>query len=186
MSQFNISEWALKHQAMVVFLIIVSLIGGIAAYNSLGRAEDPDYTFKMIVVRTLWPGATAEEMATQVTERIEKKLMETQWTKFTKSYSRPGESVVMFELRGQAHKDDILENHKQSRKKMEEVRPLLPDGVIGPFVNDEFGAVQIKIWALTGDGYDVAELYRRANHIARQLRLVKDVSKIELIGVQDE
>lgn len=182
----NLSEWALNHRPMVVFLILVSLIGGLAAYNRLGRAEDPDYTFKSIVVRTLWPGATAEEVASQVTERIEKKLMETQWTKNTQSYSRPGESVVVFELRGQATKEDILENHKQSRKKMEEVKPLLPEGVIGPFVNDEFGAVQIKIWALTGDGYDVAELYRRADHIARKLRLVKDVRKIELIGVQDE
>jgi multidrug efflux pump len=181
----NLSEWALRHRSMVVFLIIISLIGGVAAYYKLGRAEDPDYTFKSIVVRTLWPGATAEEMATQVTERIEKKLMETQWTKNTKSYSRPGESVVVFELNWTS-KAEILENHKQARKKMEEVRPLLPEGVIGPFVNDEFGSVQIKIWALTGDGHSLADLRRHADQIARKLRLVKDVRKIELIGVQDE
>ncbi len=186
MKSFNLSEWALNHRPMVMFLILVSLIGGITAYNRLGRAEDPDYTFKMISVRTLWPGASAEEVAQQVTERIEKKLQETQWTKVTKSYSRPGESIVLFELKGYTPREEIFENHKQARKKMEEVKPLLPEGVIGPFVNDEFGSVQIKIWALTGDGVSLAELYRQAEHLARKLRLVQDVRKIELIGVQDE
>ncbi|MBK6908685.1 MAG: efflux RND transporter permease subunit [Rhodocyclaceae bacterium] len=182
----NLSEWAISHRPMVLFLILISMIGGISAYQTLGRAEDPEFTFKAMVVRTVWPGASAEVMAEQVSERVEKKLMEVQWADFVRSYSKPGESVVTFFIKDSASRADIHEAYKQARKKMDEVKPLLPEGTIGPFANDEFGSVQVKIWALTGDGFDLAELRRQAEAISRDLRLVKDVRKIELIGVQDE
>ena len=182
----NLSEWALKHQQMVVFLILVLSVAGVLSFFQLGRAEDPDFTFKVMVVRTLWPGATAQNVERELTERIEKKLQEVPWVDVLKSVSKPGESMVFVNLKDYTPKEEVPESWRQVRKKMEEVRNTLPDGVQGPFPNDEFGDVQVNIFALTGDGYDLAALRRYADKVALELRRVEGVKRVELIGVQEE
>jgi len=186
MNMPNLSEWALKHQQMVVYLILVLSVAGILSFFNLGRAEDPAFTFKVMVVRTLWPGATAQEVERELTERIEKKLQETPWVDVLRSASKPGESLIFVNLKGYTPKEEVPESWRQVRKKLDDIRHTLPDGVRGPFPNDEFGDVQVKIFALTGDGYDIAALRRYADHVALELRRVKDVKRVELIGVQDE
>jgi multidrug efflux pump len=182
----NLSEWALKHQQMVVFLILVLSVAGVVSFFQLGRAEDPNFTFKTMVVRTLWPGATAEEVERELTERVEKKLQEAPWVDVLKSVSKPGESMVFVNLKDYTPKEEVPEVWRQVRKKLDEIRHTLPDGVQGPFPNDEFGDVQVNIFALTGDGYDMAALHRYADKVALELRRVEGVKRVELIGVQDE
>jgi multidrug efflux pump len=190
MKQINLSEWALKHQSMVLYLMIVFMVGGVISFFSLGRAEDPDFTFKVMVVRTLWPGANAQQVEQQLTERIEKKLSETPWVDVLRTASKPGESLTIVILKDYTPKTEVPEAWRQVRKKLDDIRHTLPAGVQGPFPNDEFGDVQIKIFALTArddkTGYSMGDLRREADKLARELRRVPDVKKIELIGVQDE
>ena len=182
----NLSAWALGHPSMVVYLMVVLMVGGILSYLNLGRAEDPDFTFKVMVVRTLWPGATAREVEQELTDRIEKKLQETPWVDVIRSASKPGESLVFLILKDYAPKAEVPEVWRQARKKLDDIRHTLPAGVQGPFPNDEFGDVSVSIFALTGDGFGLAELRREADRIARELYRVPDVKKVELIGVQEE
>ena len=182
----NLSAWALNHQQMVVYLIIVLMAAGAISYFKLGRAEDPDFTFKVMVVRTLWPGAAAPEVERELTERIEKKLQETAWVDIVQSASKPGESLVFVILKDYTPKAEVPEAWRQVRKKLDDIRHTLPQGVQGPFPNDEFGDVQINVFALTGDGFDLAALRRHADRIALELRGVPDVKRVELIGVQPE
>jgi multidrug efflux pump len=190
MKQLNLSEWALRHQSMVLYLMIVFMVGGVLAFLKLGRAEDPDFTFKVMVVRTLWPGASAAQVEQQLTERIEKKLAETPWVDVLRTASKPGESLTIVILKDYTPKTEVPEAWRQVRKKLDDIRFTLPAGVQGPFPNDEFGDVQIKIFALTSrddqTGYGMGDLRREADKLARELRRVPDVKKIELIGVQDE
>ena len=182
----NLSAWSLAHQQMVLYLIIVLMAAGVISYLNLGRAEDPDFTFKVMVVRTLWPGATAREVERELTERIEKKLQETPWVDVLRSASKPGESLVFVILKDFTPKPEVPEAWRQVRKKLDDIRHTLPSGVQGPFPNDEFGDVQINIFALTGDGFDLSALRRYADRIALDLKRVPDVKRVELIGVQDE
>ncbi|MEO8332708.1 MAG: efflux RND transporter permease subunit [Gallionella sp.] len=182
----NLSAWALTHKQMVLYLIIVLMGAGVISYLNLGRAEDPDFTFKVMVVRTLWPGATAQEVERELTERIEKKLQETPWVDVLRSASKPGESLVFVILKDYTPKPEVPEAWRQVRKKLDDIRHTLPSGVQGPFPNDEFGDVQINIFALTGDGFDLSALRRYADRIALDLKRVADVKRVELIGVQEE
>ena len=182
----NLSSWALTHQQMVLYLIVVLMAAGVLSYFKLGRAEDPDFTFKVMVVRTLWPGATAQEVERELTERIEKKLQETPWVDVLQSASKPGESLVFIVLKDYTPKPEVPEAWRQVRKKLDDIRHTLPQGVQGPFPNDEFGDVQINVFALTGDGFDIAALRCHADRIALELKRVPDVKRVELIGVQDE
>jgi multidrug efflux pump len=182
----NLSEWALEHRQMVVYLIIVLSVAGVLSFFSLGRTEDPAFTFKDMVVDTKWPGATAQEVEGELTERIEKKLQETPWVDVVSSVSKPGESLIFISLRDYTPKDEVPESWRQVRKKLDDIRHTLPAGVHGPFPNDEFGDVHVNIFALTGDGYDLAALRRYADLVALELRRTRDVKRVELIGVQDE
>ncbi len=186
MNMPNLSEWALKHQQMVIFMIVVLSIAGVVSFFNLGRAEDPAFTFKVMVVRTLWPGATALEVERELTERIEKKLQETPWVDVLRSASKPGESLVFVVLKDYTPKLEVPESWRQVRKKLDDIRYTLPAGVQGPFPNDEFGDVQINVFALTGDGIGLAALRRYADRMALELRRVADVKRVEMIGVQDE
>ena len=183
---FNLSAWALRNRQIVLFLMILLAAIGAMSYTKLGQSEDPPFTFKAMVIRTLWPGATAEEVSRQVTERIEKKLMETGEYEKIVSFSRPGESQVTFMARDSLHSKDIPELWYQIRKKVADVRHTLPPEIQGPFFNDEFGTTFGNIYALTGTGFDYAVLKDYADRIQIQLQRVKDVGKVELIGLQDE
>ncbi|XQE66189.1 efflux RND transporter permease subunit [Pseudomonas sp. P3C3] len=183
---FNLSEWALRNRSVVRYFMIVLAVIGALSYTKLGQSEDPPFTFKAMVVRTDWPGATAEEVSRQITERIEKKLMETGDYQYINSYSRPGESVVTFMARDNIHSKDIPELWYQIRKKVNDIRHTLPPGIRGPFFNDEFGTTFGNIYALTGEGFDYAVMKDYADRLQLQLQRVKDVGKVELIGLQDE
>ena len=186
MKRFNLSEWALTHRALVLYAMIVLGIIGAWSYRHLGQSEDPPFTFKVMVVRTAWPGAPANEVARQVTERIEKALMTTGNYEFIRSYSRPGESQVIFVARDSMHSDEVPELWYQARKKVGDIRATLPEGVVGPFFNDEFGDTFGNIYALTGPGFDYAVMKDYAERIQLELQRVPDVGKVELIGLQDE
>jgi multidrug efflux pump len=184
--RFNLSEWALSNRQIVLYLMIVLALVGAMSYTKLGQSEDPPFTFKAMVVRTLWPGASAEEVARQVTDRIEKKLMETGEYERISSFSRPGESQIIFAARDSMLSSALPDLFYQLRKKTGDIRQTLPQGIQGPFFNDEFGTTFGNIYALTGDGFDYAVLKDYADRIQIQLQRVKDVGKIELIGLQDE
>lgn len=186
MRRFNLSEWALTNRTLVLYAMIVLGIIGAWSYRHLGQSEDPPFTFKVMVVRTLWPGATAEEVARQVTERVEKAAMTTGQYEFVRSYSRPGESQVIFVARDSMKSKDVPQLWYQVRKRVGDIRATLPEGTVGPFFNDEFGDTFGNIYALTGPGFDYAVLKDYADRLQLELQRVPDVSKVELIGLQDE
>nr|WP_263011259.1 efflux RND transporter permease subunit [Pseudomonas otitidis] len=176
----------MKNRQIVLYVMLLLGIVGALSYSKLGQSEDPPFTFKAMVIRTNWPGASAEEVSRQVTERIEKKLMETGEYDRIVSFSRPGESQVTFLARDSMHSNEIPELWYQVRKKISDIRYTLPQGIQGPFFNDEFGTTFGNIYALTGEGFDYAVLKDYADRIQLQLQRVKDVGKVELIGLQDE
>jgi multidrug efflux pump len=183
---FNLSEWALRHQVLTLYLMGALLVAGVFAYFKLGRAEDPDFTVKVMVVRTLWPGATAAEVEQQVTDRIEKKLQETPWLDHVRSYSTPGESMVFVTLKDSTQPKLVPGTWYEVRKKVGDIRDRLPVGVRGPYFNDEFGDTFGTIYAFTSDGFTHAELKDVVEDVRRTLLRLPDVSKVELVGVQDE
>jgi multidrug efflux pump len=183
---FNLSAWALKNRQLVLYFMILLGIAGIVSYTKLGQSEDPPFTFKVIVIHTLWPGANAEEVAKLVSDPIEKKVMETGNYNKVISYSRPGESLVTFVARDSMHSSEIPGLWYQVRKKVGDITQTLPQGIQGPYFNDEFGDTYGNIYALTGKGFDYATLKDYADRIQLQLESVPDVSKVDLVGLQDE
>lgn len=186
MSGFNLSDWALRNKSIVIYLMLISAIAGLWAYNKLGREEDPPFTIKTMVVKTVWPGANATDMLSQVTDRIEKKLEELPYLDFVRSYTKPGESVVFVSLKDTVAGDAVKPLWYQVRKKIDDIRHTLPSGVNGPFYNDEFGDTYALIFALTADGPTHRELRDYADRMRTELLRVRDVVKVELIGLQDE
>ncbi len=186
MKGINLSEWALRHQSLIVYLMLVFAVSGAYAYRQLGQAEDPAFTIKVMLVRAFWPGATAREVEQQVTERIEKKLQEIPWFDFSRSYSKPGESLIFLSLKDFTPPEEVPHLWYEARKKIFDIRHTLPDGVQGPFFNDEFGDTFGTIYAFTGDGYSYAELRAQVETVRKDLLRVPDVSKVELLGEQEE
>lgn len=184
--KFNLSEWALNNKGIVLyFMLLLGIIGAIS-YSKLSQSEDPPFTFKVMVVQTYWPGATAKEVSTLVTDRIEKELMTTGQYDKIMAYSRPGESLVTFVAKDSLTSDKIPDVWYNVRKKVNDIRHELPNGVQGPFFNDEFGDTFGNIYVLTGKDFDYALLKEYADRLQLQLQRVKDVSKVELIGLQDQ
>ena len=183
---FNLSAWALNHRALTRYLMWVLLVLGVAAYFQLGQDEDPPFTFRAMVVRTYWPGATAQQVAEQVTDKLERTLQEAPYADKIRSYSKPGESQIIFQIKDSSKAADVADVWYQVRKKIGDMRYTLPQGVQGPFFNDDFGDVYGVIYALTSDGFSPAEMKDVAEQARQQLLRVKDVSKVELFGVQDE
>ncbi|WP_329836025.1 efflux RND transporter permease subunit [Stenotrophomonas geniculata] len=186
MRRFNLSEWALANRPLVLFAMLAFALIGAWSYKHLGQSEDPPFTFKAMVVRTLWPGATAEQVSRQVTEPLEKALMNTGEYEFIRSYSRPGESQVIFMARDSLRSRQIPDLWYQVRKRVGDIRPTLPREIVGPFFNDEFGDTYGNIYALTGKGFDYAVMRDYADRIQLELQRVPDVGKIDLVGLQDE
>ena len=182
----NLSAWAIKNRTLVRYAMLVLALVGIFSYQKLGQSEDPPFTFRVMVVQTYWPGATAAEVSQQVTDRIEKKLLETGQYEFLRSYSKPGESMLMFMAKESIRSDDVPELWYRVRKKVGDIRHTLPQGVQGPFFNDEFGDTFGNIYALSGDGFDYATLKNYAERIELELHRVPDVAKVELVGLQNE
>ncbi|MGK5066251.1 efflux RND transporter permease subunit [Janthinobacterium sp. RT4P48] len=183
---FNLSRWALEHIPLTRYLMAVLLIGGMLSYTSLGQDEDPPFTFRAMVLQAYWPGATALQMAEQVTDKLEKKLQETPYIDEITSYSKPGETLILLELRESAPPKETAAAWYQVRKKIGDIKGTLPSGVVGPFFNDEFGDTYGSIFALSGDGFTYAEMKDYADKVRQELLAVGQVSKVELFGVQDE
>jgi len=186
MNNFNLSKWALDHPALTRYLMVVLMILGVAAYFQLGQDEDPPFTFRAMVVRTYWPGATAQQVAEQVTDKLERTLQEVPYADKIRSYSKPGESQIIFQIKDSSKPADVPNVWYTVRKKIGDIRYTLPQGVQGPFFNDEFGDVFGVIYALDAPGFTPAEVKRFADDVRQQLLRVPDVAKVEQFGVQDE
>jgi len=183
---FNLSRWALEHIALTRYLLVSIVLLGFAAYFQLGQDEDPPFTFRAMVVRTYWPGATAQQVAEQVTDKLERSLQEVPYADKIRSYSKPGESQIIFQLKDNSKPGDVSQLWYTVRKKIGDMRYTLPQGVQGPFFNDDFGDVYGVIYALQGQGFSYAELKDVADDVRQQLLRVPDVAKVEMFGVQDE
>ncbi|MGL6203065.1 MAG: efflux RND transporter permease subunit, partial [Giesbergeria sp.] len=183
---FNLSRWAIEHAPLTRYLMVVLMVLGIAAYFQLGQDEDPPFTFRAMVVRTYWPGATAQQVAEQVTDKIERTLQEVPYADKIRSYSKPGESQIILEIKDSTRAAEVANIWYTVRKKVGDMRYTLPQGVQGPFFNDDFGDVYGVIYALQAEGYSYAEVKQFADDVRQQLLRVPDVAKVEQFGVQDE
>ncbi|MDH6165200.1 multidrug efflux pump [Variovorax boronicumulans] len=183
---FNLSKWALDHAPLTRYLMVVLMVLGAFAYFQLGQDEDPPFTFRAMVVRTYWPGATAQQVAEQVTDKLERTLQEAPYADKIRSYSKPGESQIIFQIKDSSKAADVANVWYTVRKKIGDMRNTLPPGVQGPFFNDDFGDVYGVIYALESEGFSYAELKTLADETRQQLLRVKDVAKVDQFGVQDE
>ena len=186
MTRFNLSAWAITHRSMVYYLMLALLVLGIGAYVQLGRNEDPTFTIKTMVVQAKWPGATLDDTVHQITERLERKLQETPHLDYLKSYSKPGESTVFIYLKGSTGPKAVADTWYQVRKKVHDIELTLPQGVIGPVADDEFGDTYGIVYGFTADGFTNRALRDYVEDIRSRLLQVPDVAKVNLIGAQPE
>jgi multidrug efflux pump subunit AcrB len=183
---FNLSRWAIEHKSLTRFLVVLILMAGAYSLFSMGQKEDPDFTFRLMVVQVNWPGSTVEEMQSQVVDKIERKAQETPELDYVRSYTRPGSAVIFVNIKGEARGQQITDAFYQVRKKIGDISSTFPQSVQGPFFNDEFGDTYITLHALTGDGFSYPELKTQAKRIRDVLLRVEGVEKVDLIGTQDE
>lgn len=186
MKGFNLSEWALRHRSVVIYFMAVAVVAGLLAYQRLGRGEDPTFVIKTMVVQAAWPGASVEETLKQVTERLERKLQEVPKLDFLRSYTSAGMTTIFVNLKGSATGAEVPDIWYQVRKSVGDIRHTLPAGVIGPGFNDEFGDTFGIIYGFTADGFTQRELRDYVEDVRSKLLNVPDVSKIEVMGAQDE
>ena len=182
----NRTELSLKHRTLVWYFIVVAVIGGVFSYFQLGRMEDPQFTIRQMVISAAWPGATAEQMQNQVTDKLEKKLQDTPGLDYIKSETREGQTVIYVNLKDEVPKAQIRPTWRDVRNFCEDIRKDLPDGVYGPYYNDRFDDVYGSVYAVTGDGYNYEEMRQYAEKTRRMLLNVPSVKKVELIGEQPE
>ena len=182
----NLSGVAIRSRSLMVYLMIVAVIGGVSAFLGLGRAEDPVFTIKTMVVSAGWPGATMDETLLQVTERIERTLQEVDGLDVVRSYTRPGRATIFVDIEGAVTSAEIPDRWYDVRKRVADIRHTLPAGVIGPFFDDDFGDTFGFIYGFTADGFSARELRDAVENVRTQLLFLPDVSKVELVGAQDE
>ncbi|MES1989010.1 MAG: efflux RND transporter permease subunit [Pseudomonadota bacterium] len=181
-ARFNLSEWALKHQTLVLYMMLMLTISGLLAYTKLGQSEDPPFTFKVMLVHTTWPGASAEEVEQQITDKLEKKIQEVPHLGNSSSYSRPGESMIFVVIKDDTVSKDIPEIWYQVRKKISDIRNTLPQNIESLTFNDEFSDVYGSMYALTGDGFDNFALKKQAEIIRAEILNTADVAKVDFFG----
>lgn len=185
-ARLNISRWALDHPALTRYLLVVLLVLGAAAYFQLGQDEDPPFTFRAMAMRVFWPGATAQQMAEQVTDKLERTLQEVPYSDKIRSYSKPGEALIIFQVQDSSPPNQMAQVWYTVRKKIGDMRATLPSGVVGPFINDEFGDVYGSMYALSADGFSYQELKDHADRVRQRLLKVRHVNKVAVFGAQDE
>ena len=185
-AHFNLSDWALKHQTLVLYLMMMLMLSGLLAYTKLGQSEDPPFTFKVMLVRTTWPGASALEVEEQITDKLEKKLQEVPHLGYMNSYSRPGLSVIFIVIKDDTFSKDIPQIWYQIRKKVGDIRHTLPSNIESLTFNDEFSDVYGSMYALTGDGFDNFALKKQAEMIRAELLKTTDVAKVDFFGEQKQ
>lgn len=184
--RFNLSALAVRERSVTLFFLIAIIIAGVVAFTRLGRAEDPSFTIKVMTVVTAWPGATAQEMQDQVAEPLEKRLQELRWYDRSETFTRPGLAFTTLTLRDTTPPKDVPEQFYQARKKMSDEAPSLPRGVVGPFVNDEYGDVTFALYALKAKGEPQRSLAREAETLRQRLLHVPGVNKINIVGERPE
>jgi multidrug efflux pump subunit AcrB len=184
--RFNLSAWTLRHRSLVFFVMVMVALFGMLSYSRLSQSEDPPFTFKVMVIQTFWPGADAQQVQEQVTDRMSRKLQETPSIDFLRSYSRPGESLIFFTVKDSAPASIVPDTWYQVRKKIGDIAAQLPPGVQGPFFNDEFGDVYTNIYALEGDGFSPAQLHDYADQLRAELLRVPGVGKVDYLGDQNQ
>jgi multidrug efflux pump subunit AcrB len=182
----NLSDWALKHRSFIVFTMIAITVGGLMSYFRLGRSEDPAFTFRAMIVQAAWPGATLDDTLDQVTERLERKLQETKGLDYLRSYTGPGLTTIFVHLKGSTTAREVPDIWYQVRKNISDIRRTLPQGVVGPGFNDDFGDTYGLIYGFSADGFGHRELRDYVEDMRSKLLQVPDVSKIEILGAQDE
>jgi multidrug efflux pump subunit AcrB len=185
-SGFNLSRWAIEHTALTRYLLVVLMVIGLASYFQLGQDEDPPFTFRTMVIKATWPGASPQQMADQVADKIERTLQEITGVDKIRSFSKAGELTILFNVSEATTGRDVDYTWYTIRKKVSELQGSLPSGVLGPFFNDEFGDVYGTIYALESDGFSPAEVKTFADDVRQRLLRIRDVRKVELFGVQDE
>src|ERR1700744_4247575 len=186
MKRFNLSGWAVSHPALILFLIIALGASGFISYQRLGRAEDPFFTVKVVNVSAIWPGATAQEMQEQVADPIEKKLQELPYFDKVTTYSKPSFAVMQIAFRDNTPAKEVPNLFYLTRKKLNDLKPDLPAGVIGPNVNDEYGDVDSILYMVTGHGADYAQLKKVSEGLRQALLKITGVTKVDIYGTQDE
>jgi multidrug efflux pump subunit AcrB len=186
MKRFNLSAWAVAHPALVLFLIVAISFAGLLSYQRLGRAEDPSFTIKLVVVSAIWPGATAKEMQEQVADPIEKKLQELPYFDKVQTYSKPSFTAMQVFFKDNTPPAEVPQLFYQLRKKLSDIRANLPQNLIGPNFNDEYGDVDSVLYMMTGEGADYAQLKKVAEAMRQRLLKVPGVTKVNLYGTQDE
>src|SRR5208283_4099437 len=185
-TMINLSEWALKHRSFVIYLMVAAVVAGLVAYYRLGRNEDPAFTIKTMVVQAAWPGATLGDTVQQVTERLERQLQETPNLDYVRSYTSAGLTTIFVNLKQATRGSEVPDIWYHVRKSIGDIRRTLPDGVVGPSFNDEFGDTYGIIYGFTADGFTHRELRDYVEDVRSQLLQVPDVSKVEVLGAQDE
>ncbi|MCL2384818.1 MAG: efflux RND transporter permease subunit, partial [Alphaproteobacteria bacterium] len=186
MHRLNLSHWAIRHQPLVLFLIIMLAVVGAASFWKLGRAEDPSFTIKVVTITAVWPGASAQEMRTQVADPIEKKLQETPYLSKVETYTKPSFAAFQVVLKDTTPPSQVPSTFYVVRKKIWDLRPQLPSSLIGPNINDEYGDVDSILYTVTIDGDDYAQLKRVAENVRQQMLRIDDVAKVNVYGTQDE
>jgi multidrug efflux pump len=186
MTRFNLSEWALNHRSFVIYCMLVTIIAGVMSYLRLGRSEDPAFTFRTMIVQAAWPGATLNDTLDQVTDRIERTLKETPNLDFLRSFTRAGATTIFVTLKGSTPAKEVPDIWYHVRKNVGDIRHTLPAGVVGPGFDDEFGDTFGIIYGFTANGFTHRELRDYVEKIRTRLLSVPDVSKIEVLGAQDE
>ena len=186
MKEFNLSEWALNHRSIVAYLMIVAVAAGVFSYFRLGRSEDPTFIIKTMVVQAAWPGATVQDTLQQVTERLERKLQETPRLDFLRSFTSAGVTTIFVNLQGKTTAREVPDIWYHVRKSISDIRHTLPAGTVGPGFNDDFGDTFGTIYGFTADGFTHRELRDYVETVRSKLLSIPDVSKIEILGAQDE
>jgi len=186
MKSFNLSEWAINHRSVVVYLMIVAVVSGVTAFFKLGRAEDPAFTIRTMVVGAAWPGATLEDTLDQVTERLERTLQEAPHVETLRSFTRAGSTTIFVDLEGSSPPEAIDDVWYQVRKKIGDIRHTLPQGLVGPRFDDEFGDTYGIIYGFTADGFSHRELRDYVEDVRSELLRLPDISQIDVLGAQDE
>ena len=186
MSGFNLSEWSIRNRSVVIYLMILLAVAGALTFIKLGRAEDPVFTIRTMVVQALWPGATLNDTLLQVTERLERTLQEAPNVDVLRSFTNAGRTVIFVDLVGSTPGRAVEDTWYQVRKRIGDIRHTLPQGIVGPFFDDEFGDTFGTIYGFTSDGFTFRELRDYVENIRSQLLNVPDVSKIDVLGAQDE
>jgi multidrug efflux pump subunit AcrB len=183
---FNLSRWAIGHPSIARFLFGLIILTGLFGLMRMGQKEDPDFTFRVMVVQAFWPGASLTDMQDQVVNKIERKLQETPYLDWVKSYTRPGSAIITLQVKGNTDASDVADAFYQVRKKVGDIESELPDGLLGPYFNDEFGDTYITLYALSGDGYSYPELKKYAIQARDALLSTEGVEKAVVLGDQPQ